>query len=747
MTTTSPDAAMIFQALTLLRATGAVAELRVLHTGRTGTVSGYYNDLDAMAKAAAKWSGKAPGVYVTLNPCTPALLARSANHLTAHAQQTTSDSDIVQRCWFPVDFDPVRPAGISSTDAEHDAAVQRARQCYAWLKQRGWPAPLAADSGNGAHLLYRIDLPNDSASRDLLRRCLEAVALYHGDDVVGVDLTTFNAARIWKIYGTLACKGDSLPERPHRLARLLDVPMPLEVVSRAQLEALAALVPAPPQAVPRSKYNGHVSFDLDQWIVDHGLPVISRGTWGSGGSRWVLNPCPWNSSHTNKSAFIVQLPTGAIAAGCHHNGCAENDWHALRDLYAPSWHASRDNPPQSPVNGPTTPSAASAPGQGSAPTTSFVLIPLSDLLNEPEEAVEWLVDGLLPESGFSLLVAKPKVGKSTLARNLALHVAQGQNFLGRKTQQGPVIYLALEEKRAEVRKHFRDMGATGTEEHIHLYMASAPADGLQQVRTAAERLKPVLIIIDPLFRLTRVKDSNDYAQVTQALEPLLVLARETRAHVLCVHHAGKGNREGGDSILGSTAIFGAVDTALMMKKTEQYRTLQSQQRYGDDLEETVLHYDPTTRTVTLGETKHQEDLTRIKQAMLTCLRAQEDDQDNGAPLTAAQLNEDVEGKTALKRTALRELVEGQQIERMGRGGKGAPYQYAVKNSRFLVPAINGEQGNKHPKMAADPQKSLLDACSHDLQKSVNGGNKHFEPGTSMSPLTPQETSTIPEEIF
>src|SRR5437879_12182393 len=90
------------------------------------------------------------------------------------------------------------------------------------------------------------------------------------------------------------------------------------------------------------------------------------------------------------------------------------------------------------------------------------------------------------------------------------------------------------------------------------------------------------------------------------------------------------------------------------------------------------------------ETKHQEDLTRIKQAMLTCLRAQEDDQDNGAPLTAAQLNEDVEGKTALKRTALRELVEGQQIERMGRGGKGAPYQYAVKTSRFLVPAINGE---------------------------------------------------------
>ncbi len=138
------------------------------------------------------------------------------------------------------------------------------------------------------------------------------------------------------------------------------------------------------------------------------------------------------------------------------------------------------------------------------------LTKLGNLFKEPEEAVEWLVNGLLPESGLSLLVAKPKVGKSTLARNLALHVAQGQDFLGRTTQQGPVVYLALEEKRTEVRKHFQDMGATG-EEEIYVNVASAPADGLQQLRREADRLKPVLIIIDPLFRLTRVKDGNDYA--------------------------------------------------------------------------------------------------------------------------------------------------------------------------------------------------------------------------------------------
>jgi hypothetical protein len=303
-------------------------------------------------------------------------------------------------------------------------------------------------------------------------------------------------------------------------------------------------------------------------------------------------------------------------------------------------------------------------------TPQLILTKLGDLLNEPEDTVQWLVDELLPESGFSLLGAKPKVGKSTLARNLALCVAQGRAFLGRAIQQGPVVYLALEEKRSEVRKHFRDMGATGAED-IYIYAASAPADGVQQVRAVAERLKPVLVIIDPLFRLTRVKDSNDYAQVTQALEPLLVLARETRAHVLCVHHAGKGNREGGDSILGSTAIFGAVDTAIMMKKLEGYRTIHSAQRYGTDLAETVLCYDQTTRTVSLGDTKEAEDQARLGEAICEYLQGQP------APVLEAVIDDAVEGRRAVRKKALRHLVATGRVLRSGKGGKAEPFTYAM----------------------------------------------------------------------
>ena len=184
----------------------------------------------------------------------------------------------------------------------------------------------------------------------------------------------------------------------------------------------------------------------------------------------------------------------------------------------------------------------------------FKFTNLSDLLAEPSEEVDYIWDKTLPTGGVAILAAKPKVGKSTTARCLAMAVACSEAFLGRATTQGPVIYLALEEKRSEVHAHFTKVGAV--DEAIILHFGSSPDDAKEKLEAAIIQYKPALVIIDPLLRFIRVKDANDYAEMTRALEPLLQMARLSGAHIICVHHAGKSDREGGDSILGSTALFG-----------------------------------------------------------------------------------------------------------------------------------------------------------------------------------------------
>ena len=155
---------------------------------------------------------------------------------------------------------PAGIAGISSTNEEHKAALDFALTIRDHLTAAGWPEPISADSGNGTHLLYLVDLAADDGG--LVERCLKVLAAHFGamSEKVDLDTSVSNPARIWKLYGTPACKGDSTEERPHRKARLLVVPSTIEVVPVALLEALAGPATTAKPSAARQPSNGR--FDL-----------------------------------------------------------------------------------------------------------------------------------------------------------------------------------------------------------------------------------------------------------------------------------------------------------------------------------------------------------------------------------------------------------------------------------------------------------------------------------------------------
>ena len=217
-------AQVILDALILLCDPAGVHEIRMLHTKR-GTISGYYDaeHRQKMASLAASCSGKVEAVYITLNPCRPECGLRAMNRYVEYARHTTEDSEVTKRRWLPLDFDPVRPAGISSTDEEHEAALLRARDAREWIREKLGVLGLLADSGNGAHVLIRVDdWPNNKSSTEKVRKIIERVSKKFSDSAVQVDRTVYNAARIWKMYGTWVHKGDEGFGRVWRMARILE---------------------------------------------------------------------------------------------------------------------------------------------------------------------------------------------------------------------------------------------------------------------------------------------------------------------------------------------------------------------------------------------------------------------------------------------------------------------------------------------------------------------------------------------
>ncbi|HJQ32944.1 MAG TPA: AAA family ATPase [Pyrinomonadaceae bacterium] len=353
--------------------------------------------------------------------------------------------------------------------------------------------------------------------------------------------------------------------------------------------------------------------------------------------------------------------------------------------HAPSRHAERGREGSAPNSSST----------GQRPSPRLTLTALSDLLSEPEEAVAYVWDRTLPAGGTSICAAKPKVGKSTLARNLAVAITRGESFFGRATAKGKIIYLCLEEKRAEVAAHFKRMGAQGPDILIHT--GRAPDDALAALREAIDEHNPSLVIIDPLARFVRVRDFNDYAEVARSMEPLIDLSRVTGCHILCVHHCGKGEREGGDALLGSTALFGAVDTALLMKRREQARTLHTVQRYGEDMSETVAYLDAETGIVKAGGDLAGLQLEERKQAVLEVM--------GDESLTEPDIKERVGGNQTVTAKAVRALYEAGTLTRAGGGKRGDPYHYqkadAEKSSILDLPNIDNPE-NRENRESAEP---------------------------------------------
>ncbi len=243
----------------LFPAADEVAELRLLRRDRKGGVSGFFRTTDdglrEMALVAAVSDADGDGdLYFGLNPRSPDLLALADQTLSSFKGGT--DQTTTRRQWLLVDADPTRAVkGGMATADEKKAAKRVLREAVTWLyEQRGWPAPaVVADSGNGYHALWAVDLEPDST---LVAACLQALAARCDTPEATVDVRLGDAARICRLYGCWNRKGEDTPDRPHRRSKLLEsresgVVPPSLLVALAGEAPVAKLVATTVLARPR----------------------------------------------------------------------------------------------------------------------------------------------------------------------------------------------------------------------------------------------------------------------------------------------------------------------------------------------------------------------------------------------------------------------------------------------------------------------------------------------------------------
>ncbi len=299
---------------------------------------------------------------------------------------------------------------------------------------------------------------------------------------------------------------------------------------------------------------------------------------------------------------------------------------------------------------------------------------IGQLLDAEIDHTEFLVEGLIPVGGIALLSAKPKCGKSVLAQNIAVAIAKGDEILGRRCRQGPVLYLAMEERRETLLDRLRALGAT-RDLPIQFRIGRAPHEAMAWLLDAALTLKPSLVIIDTLIRLIRLKDIERYGETSNALEPLLALSREHGIAQLWLSH----NNKSGDttnSVSGSNAIVAAVDTTIIMRRgSDGMRTAFSEQRIGDDMDEIVLNMDLDTFRITSAGSRSIAEQRAAEQTILKNLKA---------PMTREDIAKISGHRLYVGRRAAGSLIDAGLIRHVtGTGHRGEPKLYVRMDAADL----------------------------------------------------------------
>ena len=218
--------------------------------------------------------------------------------------------------------------------------------------------------------------------------------------------------------------------------------------------------------------------------------------------------------------------------------------------------------------------------------------PVSELMTRTFEDARWIITGLIPE-GLTLIVGKPKIGKSWFVLESAIRAAQGKQFIGYETEKSKVLYYALEDSERRLNNRIGKLGGIKDAENFYYSCTLEPLtegciDQIEENLSAGFKL----IIIDTYARIKTATKRDAYAEETQALAGLQRLALAYQAAIILVHHSRKNTESTDlyDQVLGSQALTGTADSSIILERDRKTHRIILNQT-GRDIEDKRIAID------------------------------------------------------------------------------------------------------------------------------------------------------------
>ena len=298
----------------------------------------------------------------------------------------------------------------------------------------------------------------------------------------------------------------------------------------------------------------------------------------------------------------------------------------------------------------------------------------ADLEDRPRQQ-QWLIDSLWGEQAVGIVGGEPKCGKSFLALDLAVAVAAGVPCLRHfpAKQPGAVLLFAAEDAGHIVRSRLQGItqAAGAAFDTLDIAIIDVPIlrldhrDDRQRLVETVQRIKPRLLILDPLVRLHGV-DENAVAEIAPILGFLRDLQRRFESAVVLVHHARKSAAaRPGQALRGSSELHAWGDSNLYLRRRNKQILMTVEHRAAPGLDNIEIELADDgkgpalrLRQETPGDVEPETPERRILQVIA----------DAEGPLSQRQIRQRAATRPATVSGALHKLIGEQRIERASKGG-------------------------------------------------------------------------------
>lgn len=597
----------IRKTISLLKPDGRLFEVRIIYDSRA-TYSGYFKSADDLIAAFRRDIREYANcnIYITLNYLNDECYSRlQRNKFLQKTKATTSDNDVQGYEWLFIDVDPHRSTEVSSSEEQVGQAKEIGNKVYAFMKNIGFYEPVFGFSGNGVHLLYRVNMRNSPENIALIKSCLQVLDMFFSTDAVQIDLKNFNPGRVCKLYGTEAQKGANTEERPHRMSKVIGNPESAKVNDIKYIEKLAGMLPK--EEKPQ-RYNNYqpTQFDLDEWLNEYGLRY--RKTSYSGGTKYILDVCPFDSNHKGKDACIFRTSSGAIGFHCFHNSCADKTWKDVRLLYEPDAYEKRQQEYERKIY--SKPKSQPERKKIEEKEGKPVFLTAKDILSLPTPPERFVKTGIadidnrmrgLKTGATSVVSGLRSSGKSSIISEICLDCVESGNkvavYSGELAPKNFMRWMNLQaagkahaeptqfEGYYNVSRQNQEKIAEWLSNNFSLYNNEYGNDFLaikDQLERVFQSNKPDLVILDNLmaFDIKSLSD-NKYEAQTAFTWTLHEMAQKYDVHIMFVAHPRKAiGFLRLDDISGTADIGNAVDNAFIIHRVNNDFIRLSKQMFG-----------------------------------------------------------------------------------------------------------------------------------------------------------------------